>query len=263
MIISKNILLSLLILSISSLYPIDFKEWDSEYVDPTWKVAIFGIGAIPVWHWAKGPWQRYAQNYAKQLLTQEEWHHHTIDETLAFFDDYINFLGQEPNFEALLAEMIEDLNSTLYKLSLWSAYLTNQEEIFRMSTLFAKLEEFKYRLSFEIGKEFTESKPIPDSIKVLYESEKPVVIDVYSSYCGPCQKMAPVFDQLAQEYNSDYTFVKANLDDSSDFANEFNISVVPTLIFIKDGIVINRHEGALNREDLLELITHTFHFPAE
>lgn len=68
--------------------------------------------------------------------------------------------------------------------------------------------------------------------------KKPVIIDAYAEWCGPCQQMAPLFDSLAQEFSTLYTFAKLNVDDYSDIANQYKIRSIPTILFFKDGTLV-------------------------
>lgn len=62
-------------------------------------------------------------------------------------------------------------------------------------------------------------------------STKPVVIDVFATWCGPCKHMEPTFEELATQYSDLYTFAKLNVDESRDLAIEFGVSSVPTFLF--------------------------------
>ena len=84
---------------------------------------------------------------------------------------------------------------------------------------------------------------------LVKKSTKPVVIEVYATWCGPCQQVAPIFEELSKELNDKYTFVKLNVDDDRDIAVEYGVSSVPTFVFIKDGQV-NKETGYMDKEDL-------------
>ena len=84
----------------------------------------------------------------------------------------------------------------------------------------------------------------------IEQSTKPVVIDVFATWCGPCQHMMPVFEELAQELGNRYTFAKLNVDESREIAIDFSITQVPTFLFIKDGKAVGRELGYMNKEDL-------------
>lgn len=87
------------------------------------------------------------------------------------------------------------------------------------------------------------------------QSSKPVVIDVYASWCGPCQMMTPIFDELEKEVGSKYKFLKLNVDEARDLSIKFGVTSVPTFIFIKNNQVAGRETGYMDKEDLLASIT--------
>ena len=86
--------------------------------------------------------------------------------------------------------------------------------------------------------------------KEIEESSLPVVIDVYATWCGPCQQMMPVFDEISKELSNKYKFAKLNIDEAREIAMQYNVSSVPTFIFIKDGKVAGKETGYMSREIL-------------
>lgn len=86
--------------------------------------------------------------------------------------------------------------------------------------------------------------------KEIEQSDKPVVIDVSATWCGPCQQMKPVFEQLEKELGSRYKFVELNVDEARDLAIKFNVTSVPTFIFMKDGQIKGKERGYMPAADL-------------
>ena len=70
-----------------------------------------------------------------------------------------------------------------------------------------------------------------------------VVIDFFATWCGPCKKIAPFFEQLADEYVK-ITFLKVDVDESEELVEKYNIQAMPTFVFLKDGAVVKKVEGA-------------------
>lgn len=70
-----------------------------------------------------------------------------------------------------------------------------------------------------------------------------VVIDFFATWCGPCKRVAPYFEKLAEEYVG-MTFLKVDVDESPELTNEFDVSAMPTFLFIKNGVIVKRVEGA-------------------
>lgn len=84
----------------------------------------------------------------------------------------------------------------------------------------------------------------------VVQSKVPVVVDFYAPWCGPCKAMAPMLENLAQEYGGKAKFLKVNVDEAPGLANRFNIRGVPTLIFFKNGDRQNQLVGMASAEEL-------------
>ena len=88
----------------------------------------------------------------------------------------------------------------------------------------------------------------------IKKSKLPVIIDIYATWCGPCQYVIPIFEELEKELSDKYKFAKLNIDEERDLAIQHNVSSVPTFIFIKDGNVVGMETGYMNKETLKEKI---------
>lgn len=86
----------------------------------------------------------------------------------------------------------------------------------------------------------------------IEDSKKPVVIEVFATWCGPCQHMMPLFEELEKELNSKITFAKLNVDETRDVAIHYGITSVPTFLFIKNNKVMAKEIGFMSKEDLKE-----------
>lgn len=91
-------------------------------------------------------------------------------------------------------------------------------------------------------------------VKLLSEeSEIPatgnVVIDFFATWCGPCKRIAPVFEELADKFYPQVQFFKVDVDESQELVDKFDVHAMPTFVFLKNGTVIKRVEGA----DMTEL----------
>ena len=87
------------------------------------------------------------------------------------------------------------------------------------------------------------------------ESTLPVVIDVYAVWCGPCQQIAPIFDELEKEMGQSYKFVKMNVDEARDLSVKFGVSSIPTFLFIKNNELKGKEVGYMSKADLQKKIT--------
>ena len=85
----------------------------------------------------------------------------------------------------------------------------------------------------------------------IRNSEELMVVDFFATWCGPCKMLAPVLDELSNEIN-DVKFVKIDTDENMDLAMEFNITTIPTLVFMKNGIEIDRKVGFIPKNSLKE-----------
>ncbi len=74
-----------------------------------------------------------------------------------------------------------------------------------------------------------------ENVKDIIASGKPVVIDFWATWCGPCMGMAPIIDKLAEEYADRVVIGKYNVDEEGDLSTEYRIMSLPTLLFFKDG----------------------------
>ncbi len=86
------------------------------------------------------------------------------------------------------------------------------------------------------------------------QSEGIVLVDFWAEWCGPCKMVAPILDEIAEEYAGKLTVAKLNVDDHKDVAPEFGIRGIPTLILFKDGEKVAVKVGALSKTQLKEFL---------
>ena len=84
----------------------------------------------------------------------------------------------------------------------------------------------------------------------VMQSELPVLADFYADWCGPCQMLAPVIRQLAEEYEGKLKVVKVNVDKAPELAASYGIAYIPTLLYLRDGQVKGSSVGPHSKEEL-------------
>jgi len=88
----------------------------------------------------------------------------------------------------------------------------------------------------------------------LEQSGLPIVLDFSATWCGPCQRIAPIIAELADEYEGRVIVGKCDVDDNEELTAKYGIRNVPTVLFIKNSEVVNKHVGAAPKSEFVELI---------
>lgn len=90
-----------------------------------------------------------------------------------------------------------------------------------------------------------------ENYEVIVADSKPTVIDFWAEWCGPCRTIAPIVEELAEEYADRVNIGKCDVDSADDVVATYRVRNIPTLVFIKDGNVVGKHVGAISRNDLV------------
>lgn len=90
--------------------------------------------------------------------------------------------------------------------------------------------------------------------KEVLQSDTPVLIDFWAPWCGPCRRVAPIVDEIAQEASGKIKIGKINVDEEPELAEQFQVLSIPTLIVMKDGRVVSTAVGAKSKSAILEML---------
>ncbi len=88
----------------------------------------------------------------------------------------------------------------------------------------------------------------------VLQSDKPVLIDFWASWCGPCRMLSPTISEIAEEYKGKVKVGKVNVDEESELAAMFRVSSIPLLVVMKDGKVVNSSVGVRPKEQIVGML---------
>ena len=92
-----------------------------------------------------------------------------------------------------------------------------------------------------------------NNFEEIKNSSKPVLLDFYADWCGPCRMVSPIIDEIANE-RDDIVVGKVNVDDEEELAGKFGVFSIPTLVVIKDGKVVSQESGAKPKAQILAMV---------
>lgn len=84
----------------------------------------------------------------------------------------------------------------------------------------------------------------------ITKSNKPIILDIFATWCGPCQQMMPLVEELEKELGNQYKFAKLNVDESRELAIQYGVTSIPTFVFIKNNQVKAKEIGYMNKDEL-------------
>ena len=91
-----------------------------------------------------------------------------------------------------------------------------------------------------------------ENLEALKKGAQPLVLDFWATWCGPCRMVSPILTELAEKYDGKIVVGKCDVEENEDLAAEFGIRNIPTILFFKDGVQVDKLVGAVSKDKFVE-----------